>query len=124
MGFCVRDSISALRDLHFRLVGYLYNRKRKRCFPRDGAFCAKGIQVFRLRGKLKLFTESGICENFACGIQNTAQRIQYPLSIGIQNPSSTDKDWNPAAGVHYRRLSSISLHGANKIQKKIIAVSL
>ena len=51
------------------------------------------------------------------GIQLKDSRI--PLTIGIQNPSSTDKYWNPVPGIrnpHRRiqnpRLSWISLHGA------------
>ena len=31
------------------------------------------------------------------GIRDTALRIQ--LTIGIQNPSSIDKDWNPVTGI-------------------------
>ena len=44
-----------------------------------------------------------------------------PRTIGIQNPSSTDKDWNPVPGirnprlgVQNPRLSWISLHGAKR----------
>ena len=41
---------------------------------------------------------------FACGIlgsgiRNTAQGIRNPLKGGIQNPRSTDKDWNPVPGL-------------------------
>ena len=39
--------------------------------------------------------ESGIREDFAHGIQNMAQGIRNPITFGIQNPSSTDKYWNP-----------------------------
>ena len=49
-----------------------------------------------------LLMESGIRENFACGIRNpeysssNPESHNIPLTIGIQNPkSSTDKDWNP-----------------------------
>ena len=43
-------------------------------------------------------------ENFACGVQNTglwnlehfSGKSGIPLKIGIQNPSSPDKEWNPA----------------------------
>ena len=34
-------------------------------------------------------------ENDFCGIRNTDQGIWNPTIMGIQNPSSTDKDWNP-----------------------------
>ena len=44
-----------------------------------------------------------------------------PLTIGIQNPSSTDKDWNPVPGIWNPQrgiqnpsLSWIPLHRANK----------
>ena len=50
-------------------------------------------------------TDTGIQEIFACEIQNLGKfvlesgiRLQepgIPLTTGIQNPSSTDKDWNP-----------------------------
>ena len=41
---------------------------------------------------------------FACGIlgsgiRNTAQGVRNPLKGGIQNPRSTDKDWNPVPGL-------------------------
>ena len=40
--------------------------------------------------------ESVIWENFACGIRNTAQGIQKSAyDSRIQNPSFTDKEWNP-----------------------------
>ena len=47
-----------------------------------------------------LLMESGIWETFPCGMENS--RLWNPeysssgitLTIGIQNPSSTDKDWN------------------------------
>ena len=35
------------------------------------------------------------------GIRDTAVRIQ--LTIGIQNPSSIDKDWNPVPGIRNPR---------------------
>ena len=34
-------------------------------------------------------------ENVFCGIRNTDQGIRNPTIMGIQNPSSTEKDWNP-----------------------------
>ena len=46
-------------------------------------------------GKI-LLLESGI---LGFGIWKTAQGIRNPLRIGIQNPSSTDKDWNPVPGL-------------------------
>ena len=57
--------------------------------------------------------ESGIPDIFACGIRNSAQGIQNPtiLTLGIQNPSSTDKDWNPASGIRNprRRIQNLRL---------------
>ena len=58
-----------------------------------------------------------------------------PLMIGIQNPSSNDKDWNPVPGirnprlgVQNPRLSCISLHGAKRSdwfesKKRLVLVS-
>ena len=52
--------------------------------------------------------ESRILENFVYGIfhgilgfgiWNTVQGIPNPLRIGIQNPSSTDEDWNQVCGI-------------------------
>ena len=50
-------------------------------------------------------TESG--KNIACGIWNPGlwnpgiklKESRIPLETGIQNPSSTDKDWNPLPGI-------------------------
>ena len=63
--------------------------------------------------------ESRICEIFACGICNPAQDTAIPLTIGVQNPSSTGKEIrnrlpgirNPLHGIENRRLSWIPLHG-------------
>ena len=82
-------------------------------------------------------SDSGIQEIFACGIRNLGKfclwnpkswalesRIQLresgiPLTIGIQKPSSTEKDSNPVPGIRNPRrgiqkprLSWIPLHGA------------
>ena len=47
-------------------------------------------------GKI-LLVDSGI---LGFGIRNTAHKESgIPLAIGIQNPSSTQKDWNPAPGI-------------------------
>jgi len=35
-----------------------------------------------------------------------------PLTIGIQSPSSIDKDWNPVTGIQIPGLFWIPLHGA------------
>ena len=37
-------------------------------------------------------------------IGNTAQGSGIPLTIGIQNLSATDKDWNPVPAIQNRRL--------------------
>ena len=55
--------------------------------------CYRGI---RISESGKLFVESGI---LGFGI-----RIQ--LTIGIQNPSSTDKDWDPVPGIRNPRVES------------------
>ena len=66
---------------------------------------------------------------FACGIRNPEswalesgiqlKESRIPLTIEIQNPSSTDKNWNPVpgirnppCGIQNPRLSRIRLHGA------------
>ena len=36
---------------------------------------------------------------FECGIHLKLWRIRNPLTIGIQNPSATDKGWNPVPGL-------------------------
>ena len=36
---------------------------------------------------------------FECGIHLKLWRIRNPLTIGIQNPSATDKGWNPVPGI-------------------------
>ena len=47
--------------------------------------------------------DSGIRENFACGMWNPGLWTLEPkesgilLRIGIQNPSYTDNDWSPAS---------------------------
>ena len=46
-----------------------------------------------------VLAESGIFRGF--GIRNAAQGI--PLTIEIQNPTSTDKDWNPVPGIRNPR---------------------
>jgi len=43
------------------------------------------------------------------------------LTIGIQNPSSTDKDWNPVGGIHNPRLSWILLQGTKPTNHKTIS---
>ena len=64
--------------------------------------------------------ETGIRENFACAIRspgfvirNTLKKSGILLTIGIRNPSSTDKYWNPVPGIRNPRLSLIPLYGAN-----------
>ena len=51
--------------------------------------------------------------------QRRLKESGIPLTIGVQNPSSTDKDWNPVPGIRNPRrgvenptLSWIPLHGA------------
>ena len=46
-------------------------------------------------------TDTGIQEIFASEIQNLRKFVLesgIPLTTGNQNPSSTDKDWNPVPG--------------------------
>ena len=45
--------------------------------------------------------ESGIFRGF--GVRNAAQGIRNPLTIEIQSPTSTDKDWNPVPGIRNPR---------------------
>ena len=66
-----------------------------------GNFCLWNPESWALESGIQL-KESGI-----------------PLTIGIQNPSSTDKDWNPVpsirnprCGIQNSSLSWILLHGA------------
>ena len=74
-----------------------------------------------------LLTESRMRENFVCGIRNPVlwnpelqlKEFGIPVTIGIQNPSSTVKYWNPVpgirnprCGIQNLRLSWIPLHGA------------
>ena len=55
--------------------------------------------------RLSPIHERKYLENFACGVQNTGLwnpehfpgKSGIPLKIGIQNPSSPDKKWNPAS---------------------------
>ena len=79
----------------------------------------KGLIRFPESGK-SLLVESRIWENFAYGIRNITQGIPNPITFGIQNPSSTDKYWNPVSGIRNLQrgiqnpgLSQIPLHGAN-----------
>ena len=46
-------------------------------------------------------------------IGNTAQGSGIPLTTGIQNPSATDKDWNPVPAIQNRRLPWILTAGAD-----------
>ena len=82
---------------------------RESGFPNPGNFCFWNPES----GKI-LLLESGI---LGFGIWKTAQGSRNPLRIGIQNPSSTDKDWNPVpglqnprSGIQDLRLSWIPLH--------------
>ena len=45
-------------------------------------------------------------ENVVCGIRNTAQVIWNPTVMGIQNPSSSDKDWNPVLKLWFHGMES------------------
>ena len=44
-----------------------------------------------------------LVETLDFGIGNTAQGIQNPVRIEKQNPNSTEKDWNPVAGIRNSR---------------------
>ena len=59
---------------------------------------------------LRPLKESWPWENFACSIRNSEilcgihlKESGIQLRIGIQNPSSTDKDWNQVAGIRNPR---------------------
>ena len=65
-----------------------------------------GIREIFARG-LKSVTRG---ENFTCGIRNPGlwnpennSRNPNPTTIGIRNPSSTDKEWNPMPGIQNPR---------------------
>ena len=100
MGFCVRDSISALRDLHLRLIGYLYNRKRKRCFRGMELFVPRAFKVFALEANQNslqnpkfakiLLVESRIQLKESSTHYRLESRIQVSLTkTGIQHLEST-----------------------------------
>ena len=42
------------------------------------------------------------------------------IKIWIQNPSSTDTDWNPVPGIQNPRLYWIPLHGAEPVRFKVM----
>ena len=87
----------------------------KRCL----ASYSSSAESKRLRIRAMLgYPDSGVREILACGFRNprkfffceiwnlgrwnlkyTAQGIQNPLTIEIQDPSSTDKYWNPVPGI-------------------------
>ena len=60
-----------------------------------------------------LVTESGFCnpenfclwnpESWAPESGKQPKKSGIPLKIGLKNPSSTDKDWNPAPGIQNAR---------------------
>ena len=84
---------------------------------------SKGIRIAE-SGKF-LLVESGILV-LESGIQLKESRII--LTTGIQNPSSTDKDWNPVCGIrnlrrgiHNPRLSWILLQGTKPTNHKTIS---
>jgi len=54
--------------------------------------------------------ESGIWRKNGL-VESKARESGIPMKIGIQNPSSTHKDWNPVPGIRIRnpRLSWIPL---------------
>ena len=86
-------------------------------------FCSN--KFTRKPGKFCLWhPESRVLES---GIQLMESGI--PLTIGIQNPSSTDKDWNPVPGIWNPQrgiqnpsLSWIPSHEVNKC--RVLATSL
>ena len=77
---------------------------------------------------LRPLKESWPGENFACSIRNSEilcginlKESGIQLRIGMQNPSSTDKDWNqvagirnPRRGIQNPRLSWIRLHSLGR----------
>ena len=58
--------------------------------------------------------ESGQIPAMTLGFGNpsTGQGIRNPTKGGIQNPSSTQKDWNPVPGIRNPRPSWVLSHGA------------
>ena len=91
-------------------------------------------EISHLFGPIQFFLDI-ICKTwyslgFSCGIRNPGKIfLRGPeswalkpgielkesgilLRIGIQNPSSTDKDWNHVSGIQNPKLSWIPFHGA------------
>ena len=75
----------------------------------QGIFKKRGLPLVREfgsgTGKL-LLVESELRETFACGICNPGpyfgiqhKESRIPRTIGIHNPSSTVKDWDPEPGI-------------------------
>ena len=82
--------------------------------PRSGRFCLQNPES----GKFCFWKVE--FQALESGIQRKESRI--PLTIEIQNPSSTNEDWNLIPGIrnpwrrnHNPRLSWISLHGARQL---------
>ena len=89
----------------------------------------EGIQIleyrkfFLVESRKFFIVQSGILSIgiLSIGIQDTAQGIwNAPLTIGLQNPNSTNKDWNPVPGIwnpqygiQNLRLSWITLQGVS-----------
>ena len=93
----------------------LLTKPTKRCLASysSSAQSVKNSRHVRVSGFQKTWDETFCVWNleswaFESGIQLKESRI--PLTIEIQNPSSTDKDWNPVPGIQNPKLSWISLH--------------
>ena len=78
---------------------------------------ARNFCVCDAESRRVFLVESGI---LSFRIQNSALEMLNPPTIGIQNPSSTDKEivnpriWNPQGGIHNHRLSWMTLHGTKE----------
>ena len=84
----------------------------------------KGFQILEYRKfflveSREIFYQQSVI--LSIGIQDTTQGIwNAPLTIGLRNPSSTDKDcnpvpgiWNPQRGIQNLRLSWLTLQGVS-----------
>ena len=80
----------------------------------QGIFKKRGLPIVRESGSGTgkfLLVESGLRETFAYGICNPGpyfgiqlKKCRIPRTIGIHNPSSTVKDWDPVPGIRNPRL--------------------
>ena len=96
---CLTQKIEPYKNIADTSCFLCWRKLSTSCSPRvrDSGF--RKIFAFGIRNLGKLYTwnlESWALES---GIQYKESGI--PLTTGIQNPSSTDKDWKPVPGIQY-----------------------